>query len=132
MQVTDPIADLLTRIRNAGMARLETLSVPASRLKIEIVMLLKEHRWIRDFRLVQDSKQGLIEIKLNLNPNGESVIRKIQRVSKPGCRIYSGWKNIPVARRGLGLVIVSTSRGVLDGRQAIANRLGGEILAKVW
>lgn len=132
MKVTDPIADLLTRIRNAGLARLEYLNVPASRLKIEIVMLLKENNWIRDFRLIKDNKQGIIRIALKLNKSGSTVIRGLQRVSKPGRRVYVGWKNIPVVRRGLGLVIMSTPRGVVAGRQAIAHRIGGEVLAKVW
>lgn len=132
MYTTDPVADLLTRIRNAGMARLEYLSIPASRLKIEIIMLLKEKKWIRDFKLVKDGKQGIIRVALKFQENGQPVIRQLERVSKPGRRVYVGWKKVPVVRRGLGTLILSTSRGVLDGSEAIKNRLGGEVLAKIW
>lgn len=130
--VTDPIADMLTRIRNANAAGHEQVSVPASKLKAEIARILKEEGFIQDWTWVQEGPQGYLRITLKYGPKRERVLRGIVRVSKPGRRIYVRRSEIPRVRGGLGVAILSTSRGVLTDRQARRLGVGGEVLCYVW
>ena len=134
MNMTDPIADMLTRIRNGVRARLPKIDVPASKLKVEIARILKDEGYIANFRVVEngDGGQGAISIFLKYGPGWERVITELQRVSRPGCRIYCGKGEIPRVYGGLGINILSTSRGVMTGRQAAKTGVGGEILCNVW
>jgi small subunit ribosomal protein S8 len=132
MNMTDPIADMMTRIRNGVRARLPKIDVPASRLKAEIARILKDEGYIANYRLVEDGRQGQIRIFLKYGPGWERVITDLQRVSKPGCRIYCGKGEIPRVYGGLGINILSTSRGVMTGREAAKTGVGGEILCNVW
>ena len=132
MNMTDPIADMITRIRNGVRARLPKIDVPASRLKLEIARILKDEGYIANFRQVDDGRQGAIRIFLKYGPGWEQVITDLQRVSKPGCRIYCGKGEIPRVYGGLGINILSTSRGVMTGREAAKTGVGGEILCNVW
>ncbi len=132
MNMTDPIADMITRIRNGVRARLPKIDVPASRLKTEIARILKDEGYIANYRYVDDGRQGAIRIFLKYGPGWERVITDLQRVSKPGCRIYCGKGEIPRVYGGLGINILSTSRGVMTGREAAKTGVGGEILCNVW
>jgi len=135
MNMTDPIADMITRIRNGVRARLPKIDVPASRLKVEIARILKDEGYIANFRMVDDGRQGgagFVRIFLKYGPGWERVITDVQRVSRPGCRIYCGKDEIPRVYGGLGINILSTSRGVMTGRQAARTGVGGEILCNVW
>lgn len=132
MNMTDPIADMITRIRNGVRARLPKIDVPASRLKTEIARILKDEGYIANYRLVDDSRQGSIRIFLKYGPGWERVITDLQRVSRPGCRIYCGKAEIPRVYGGLGINILSTSRGIMTGREAAKTGVGGEILCNVW
>lgn len=129
---TDPIADMLTRLRNAGMSRQEKLDIPASNLKIEIARILKEEGFIKNFRVLKDRKQNIIRLYLSLDENDASVIMGLKRVSKPGRRIYVGAGEIPRVMGGLGMAILSTPRGVLTDKQSRAAKVGGEMLCYVW
>ena len=129
--VTDPIADLLTRVRNAGMARHRRVDMPVSKLKTEIARLLKENHYIHDFKVLDDGKHGVLRLYLKYYQE-KPVIRELTRVSKPGLRKYVGVQEIPRVRNGLGMAILSTSRGVLTDRQAREAKVGGELLAIVW
>jgi len=133
MSMTDPVADLLTRIRNACQEKHEKVEIPASRLKANVVRVLKEEGFIKNFRLIRDDS-GLVTIKVYLkyDDKGESVIRGIRRVSKPGLRKYSGVESIPKVLGGVGMTILSTSKGVLASQKAAQNKVGGEILCEVW
>ncbi len=132
MSLTDPIADLLTRIRNAVQAKKSELSLPSSRMKVEIVKILKEEGYIRNFKVIDDSKQGILNISLKLNQEGKSVLSGLKRISKPGCRIYCKSDSVPKVLDGLGIAIVSTSRGILTGRQCEEFGVGGEVLCSIW
>jgi small subunit ribosomal protein S8 len=132
MNMTDPIADMITRIRNGVRARLPKIDVPASRLKTEIARILRDEGYIANFRLVDDGRQGSIRIFLKYGPGWERVITDLQRVSRPGCRIYCGKGEIPRVYGGLGINILSTSRGIMTGRDAAKTGVGGEILCNVW
>ena len=132
MNMTDPIADMMTRIRNGVRARLPKIDVPASRLKAEIARILKDEGYIANYRVVEDDRQGSIRIFLKYGPGWERVITDLQRVSKPGCRIYCGKGEIPRVYGGLGINILSTSRGIMTGREAAKTGVGGEILCNVW
>jgi small subunit ribosomal protein S8 len=129
--VTDPIADMLTRIRNAQMARQRRVDMPVSRLKTEIARLLKENHYIHDFKLLDDGRFGVLRLYLKYHQD-KPVIRELRRVSKPGLRKYVGVDDIPRVRNGLGMAVLSTSRGVMTDRQAKAAKVGGELLAIVW
>lgn len=129
--VTDPIADMLTRIRNAGTARHRRVDMPVSKLKVEIARLLKENHYIHDFKLLDDGKHGVLRIYLKFYQD-KSVIRELKRVSRPGLRRYVGVEEIPRVRNGLGLAILSTSRGLMTDRDARSQKVGGELLALVW
>jgi small subunit ribosomal protein S8 len=130
--VTDPVADMLARIKNANTAFHERVDVPASRLKKEIAKLLKAEGFIKNFELVTGEPRDVIRITLKYGQNRERVINGLQRISKPGLRIYSPKGEIPKCMGGLGLVILSTSKGVMSGRQAKRNGCGGEVMAFVW
>lgn len=132
MSMTDPIADLLTRLRNAQLARHHTTTVPASKVKARIVAILKEEGYIEDFKTVTRKPQDDIEIFLKYDPNGSGAIHGIRRESKPGRRVYVGADGIPKVRNGLGVAIVSTSKGVLADHSARTSRVGGELLCSVW
>lgn len=132
MVMTDPIADLLTRIRNANMVRHETLEVPASNIKKEIAEILKKEGFIRDVEFIEDNKQGILRIFLKYGANNERVITGLKRISKPGLRVYAKANEVPKVLNGLGIAIVSTSQGVLSDKEARAKQIGGEVLAYVW
>lgn len=128
----DPIADLLTRIRNAAKSKKREVNIPSSRTKIEIVKILKEEGYIRNFKVLEDGKQGLINVTLKYTEDNASVIGGLRRVSKPGCRIFCARDTVPKVLDGLGLVIVSTSRGVMTGKKCEELGAGGEVLCSVW
>ena len=132
MQVTDPIADLCTRIRNAIMARHDVVEVPASKLKLAIVRVLKEEGYVRDYKFIEDGKQGVLKIRLQRDDAGRFVIREIRTVSRPGLRVYVNRSKIPLVKRGLGVAVLSTSRGVMSGYQAYRRGVGGEVLLTVF
>ncbi|WLR41995.1 30S ribosomal protein S8 [Bacillus carboniphilus] len=132
MVMTDPIADLLTRIRNANMVRHEKLELPASKIKHEIAQILKREGFIRDVEFIEDNKQGMLRIFLKYGANNERVITGIKRISKPGLRVYAKADEVPRVLNGLGIAIVSTSQGVLTDKEARAKQAGGEVLAYVW
>jgi small subunit ribosomal protein S8 len=132
MAVTDPIADMLTRIRNANQALLERVDIPSSRLKVEIAKILKAEGFIRAYKLIDDNKQGILRVYLRFGPGNERVILGLRRVSRPGLRVYRKAHQIPRVISGLGEAIVSTSQGVMTGRQARERTLGGEVLFTVW
>jgi small subunit ribosomal protein S8 len=129
--VTDPIADMLTRVRNAAHARHRRVDMPVSKLKVEVARLLKENHYIHDYKLLEDGQHGVLRLYLKYYQE-KPVIRELRRVSKPGLRKYVGVQDIPRVRNGLGLAILSTSRGVMSGREARENKVGGELLAIVW
>ncbi len=132
MQITDPIADMLTRIRNANSAKHDTVSVPASNMKKAIAQILVDEGYIKSFKVVDDGKQGIIEIALKYGPNKSQVLMGIRRVSKPGLRIYSDVENMPKVMKGLGIAILSTSKGIMTDKDARKANIGGEVLAYVW
>ena len=132
MQITDPVADMLTRIRNANSAKHETVDVPASNLKKSIAQILLDEGYIKAFQVVEDGTQGVIRITLKYNAGKEKVISGLRRVSKPGLRVYVGADELPRVLRGLGIAIVSTSKGVMTDKAARAAHVGGEVLAFVW
>lgn len=132
MAMTDPIADLLTRIRNANVVRHEKLEVPASKIKRGIAEILKQEGFIRDVEFIEDNKQGILRIFLKYGANNERVITGIKRISKPGLRVYAKTGEVPKVLNGLGIAIVSTSEGVVTDKEARAKHVGGEILAYVW
>ncbi|MCJ7843065.1 30S ribosomal protein S8 [Lederbergia sp. NSJ-179] len=132
MVMTDPIADLLTRIRNANMVRHDKLEVPASNIKKGVAEILKQEGFVRDVEYIEDNKQGIIRIFLKYGPNNERVITGLKRISKPGLRVYAKANEVPKVLNGLGIAIVSTSQGVLTDKEARAKQVGGEVLAYVW
>ena len=132
MTMTDPIADMLTRIRNANMVRHEKLEVPASNIKKEIAEILKREGFVRDVEYVEDNKQGIIRIFLKYGKDNERVITGLKRISKPGLRVYAKTNEVPKVLNGLGIALVSTSQGLLTDKEARAKKVGGEILAYVW
>ena len=132
MQITDPIADMLTRIRNANNAKHDTVDVPASNMKKAIAQILLEEGYIKNFQLIDDGTQGVIRITLKYNAGKEKVLSGLRRVSKPGLRVYAGADELPRVLRGLGTAIVSTSKGVMTDKKAREAHVGGEVLAFVW
>lgn len=132
MVMTDPVADMLTRIRNANTVRLEKLEIPASNLKREIAEILKREGFVRDVEYIDDNKQGIIRIFLKYGEESERVITGLKRISKPGLRVYAQKNEVPRVLSGLGIAIVSTSKGVLTDREARSQQIGGEVLAYVW
>lgn len=132
MVMTDPIADLLTRIRNANMVRHDKLEVPASKMKKDVAEILKREGFIRDVEYIEDNKQGILRIFLKYGVNNERVITGIKRISKPGLRVYAKAGDVPRVLNGLGIAIVSTSQGVISDKEARAKKIGGEVIAYVW
>ena len=132
MQISDVIADMLTRIRNANNAKHETVDIPASNLKKSIAEILLEEGYIKNFQIVEDGKQGIIRVALKYAPGKQKVIHGLRRVSKPGLRIYTNCEDMPKVMNGLGIAIVSTSKGVMTDKKARQANVGGEILAFVW
>ena len=132
MQITDTIADLLTRIRNASTAKHTTVDIPASNMKKSITQILLDEGYIKDFKVIDDGKQGIIRVTLKYDENRNSVISGLKRVSKPGLRIYAGCEDLPKVMRGLGVAIISTSKGVITDKKARELNVGGEVLAYVW
>ena len=130
--ITDPIADLLTRIRNANSAHHQTVDIPSSRMKKAVAAILKQEGFIRDFEVVAEGPQGTLRITLKYGPEKEKVITGLRRISRPGLRVYTSRTEIPRVLGGLGLVIMSTSKGVMSGKQAKREGFGGEVLAYVW
>ena len=132
MQITDPIADMLTRIRNAGSAKHDTVDVPASKMKKAIAQILLDEGYIKSYQLVEDNTQGIIRITLKYLPGKEKAITGLRRVSKPGLRVYAGADELPRVLKGLGIALISTSKGIMTDKQARAQHIGGEVLAFVW
>ena len=132
MQITDPIADMLTRIRNAGSARHETVDIPNSKMKKAIAEILLEEGYIKSFQLIDDGTQGIIRVTLKYLPGKEKATQGLRRVSKPGLRVYAGADELPQVLRGLGIAIISTSKGIMTDKKARAQHVGGEVLAFVW
>ena len=132
MQISDVIADMLTRIRNANDAKHESVDIPASNLKKSIAQILLDEGYIKNFQIVEDGKQGVIRVTLKYAPGKQKVIHGLRRVSKPGLRIYSNCEDMPKVMNGLGIAIVSTSKGVMTDKKARQNNVGGEVLAFVW
>ncbi|MFW6131375.1 MAG: 30S ribosomal protein S8 [Candidatus Aminicenantaceae bacterium] len=132
MSFTDPIADMLTRIRNAIHIKKENVSIPSSRMKVEIAKILKEEGYIKNFKVVDDNKQGILNIEFKYTEDNENVISGLQRASKPGCRLYCNKKDIPKVLAGLGITIISTSNGVLTGKKCGELGVGGEVLCYIW
>ncbi len=132
MSLTDPIADMLTRIRNAIQVKKKDVSVPSSRIKVEIAKILKEEGYIRNFKVIDDNKQGILNIALKYKDNKENIITGLRRISKPGCRIYCRNDSIPKVLNGLGIAIISTSEGIATGKTCQERGVGGEVLCYVW
>ena len=132
MQITDSIADLLTRIRNANTQKHESVEIPASNVKKAIVQILLDEGYIKSFTVTEDGKQGVIKVVLKYTEDKAPVITGLRRVSKPGLRIYSDVENLPKVMKGLGIAIISTSKGVMTDRQARNENVGGEVLAYIW
>lgn len=132
MQITDTIADLLTRIRNANSAKHDTVDVPASNMKKAITQILVDEGYIKGFQVIDDGKQGIIRITLKYGENKSQVITGLRRVSKPGLRIYTSCEDMPKVMKGLGIAILSTSKGVMTDRRARKENVGGEVLAFIW
>ena len=132
MQITDTIADMLTRIRNASSAKHETVDIPASNMKKAIAQILVDEGFVKNFQVIDDGKQGMIRMTLKYGENKAPVITGLRRVSKPGLRIYSNCEDMPKVMRGLGIAIVSTSKGVMTDKKARELHIGGEVLAFVW
>ncbi len=132
MQITDSIADLLTRIRNANTAKHDTVDVPASNMKKAITQILVDEGYVKSFQVIDDGKQGIIRITLKYGENKTPIISGLRRVSKPGLRIYSSCEDMPKVMKGLGIAVVSTSKGIMTDRKARQENVGGEVLAFIW
>ena len=132
MSLTDPIADMLTRIRNAVKVKKKEVNIPSSRMKVEIAKILKDEGYIRNFKVIDDNKQGILNLTLKYTYQNESVISGLRRASRPGCRIYSKGDSIPKAFGGLGIVILSTSKGIAPGKKCEELGVGGEVLCYIW
>jgi len=130
--ITDPIADMFTRIRNANTKLLEKVDVPSSKLKIEIARVLKEEGYIANYKSIDDYKQGILRVYLRYTPTGEKVLKGLRRVSKPGLRLYQGYKDLPKVAGGLGIAIISTSKGITSDKKARQGKVGGEIIGYAW
>jgi small subunit ribosomal protein S8 len=130
--MTDPIADMLTRIRNGSKAKLEKVDIPSSKLKLEIAKILKDEGYIKNLKMVKDRRQGVIRVYLKYTDDEAPVIQGIKRVSKPGCRVYAGNDAIPKVLAGLGVAILSTPKGIQTGKQAKKDNVGGEVICHVW
>ena len=132
MVMTDPIADMLTRIRNANQMRHETVEMPSSKIKREIAEVLKREGFIRDAEYIEDNKQGILRLSLKYGKNAERVVTGLKRISKPGLRVYVQSTEVPKVLNGLGIAIISTSKGILTDKEARREQIGGEVIAYVW
>ena len=132
MQITDVVADMLTRIRNANTAKHETVEIPASNLKKAIAQILLDEGYVKSFEVIDDGKQGIIKVALKYGENKQRIIQGLRRVSKPGLRIYAASQDLPKVKNGLGVAIISTSKGIMTDKKARQENVGGEILAFVW
>jgi len=132
MVVTDSIADFLNRIKNAQKARFDKLDIPSSKMKVNLARILKEEGYIKNFKVIRDDKQGQIRINLKYNEDREAAMAGVKRISRPGCRVYVGHDEIPRVMNGLGITILSTSKGIMTDRQARKEHTGGELLCSVW
>ena len=132
MVMTDPIADMLTRIRNANQMRHETVEMPSSKIKKEIAEVLKREGFIRDAEYIEDNKQGILRLSLKYSKDAERVITGLKRISKPGLRVYVGNDEVPKVLNGLGIAIISTSKGILTDKETRKEQIGGEVIAYVW
>jgi small subunit ribosomal protein S8 len=132
MSMTDPIADLLTRVRNALTARHERVDIPSSKVKVSIARILKEEGYIKNFKILKDNKQGILRIFLKYNDDNRPVIKGLKRVSKPSRRVYVGATDIPLVLSGLGVGIISTSKGIMSDREARRQKVGGEMMCSIW
>ena len=132
MSMTDPIADMLTRIRNGAMAKKETVDIPSSNVKVEIAKVLKAEGYISAYKVIKDDKQGILNVALKYDENKKSVVEGIKRVSKPGSRVYVNNDSVPKVINGYGIAILSTSKGLMVDREARKSKVGGEILCNVW
>jgi len=132
MSLTDPIADMLTSIRNALLVKKKDVTMPSSRLKVEVAKILKEEGYIKNFKVIDDNKQGILTLTLKYTDNNRSVITGLEKISKPGCRIYCKGDAVPKVLDGLGIAIVSTSKGLMSGKKCEEKGVGGEVLCYIW
>jgi small subunit ribosomal protein S8 len=132
MGLTDPLADMLTRIRNAGTARFDKVDIPASQMKISLARILKEEGYIKNFKIIKDKKQGILRVYLKYDEVNKPLINGLKRISKPSRRVYASKDEIPQVLGGLGIAVVSTSKGILTDREARRNGIGGEVLCTIW
>jgi len=132
MTLTDPIADMLTRIRNAGMVRKKEVDIPSSNMKVSVAKILKDEGYIKNYKVIDNKKQGILKLFLKYTKEKENVISGLERVSKPGCRIYCKKDSIPKVLDGLGVVVISTSRGIYTGKKCEEIGLGGEVICQIW
>jgi small subunit ribosomal protein S8 len=132
MSMTDPIADMLTRIRNAGHARFDKVDIPASRMKIGLARIFKDEGFIKNYKVIKDNRQGILRVYLKYGDQQQALIQGLRRVSKPGRRVYAGSEELPRVQGGLGVAVISTSKGVVSDRQARKMQVGGEVLCEIW
>lgn len=132
MTLTDPIADMLTRIRNAGMVRKKEVDIPSSNMKVSVAKILKDEGYIKNYKVIDNKKQGILKLFLKYTKEKENVISGLERVSKPGCRIYCKKDSIPKVLDGLGVVVISTSKGIYTGKKCEELGLGGEVICQIW
>ena len=132
MSMTDPLADMLTRIRNAGTAGFDKVDIPASRVKINLAKIFKDEGFIKNYKVIKDNRQGILRVYLKYDDQQKPMIHKIERVSRPGRRVYKGHEDLPRVQGGLGVAVISTSKGIITDRQARKNKVGGEVLCQIW
>jgi small subunit ribosomal protein S8 len=132
MSMTDNIGDMLTRIRNGGKARFDKVDIPASRMKISLARIFKDEGFIKNYKVIKDNKQGILRVYLKYDDRNQPLIQRIERVSKPSRRVYAGMEELPKVQGGLGVAVVSTSKGVMTDRQARKLGVGGEVLCQIW
>jgi small subunit ribosomal protein S8 len=130
--MTDPLADMLSRIRNAGRAGHDKVDIPASRMKIALARIFKEEGFIKNYKVIKDNRQGILRVYIRYDDNQKPLIQRIERVSRPGLRVYVGYEDLPKVQGGLGVAVISTSKGVITDRQARKLKVGGEVLCQVW
>jgi small subunit ribosomal protein S8 len=132
MSMTDPLADMLARIRNAGRAGHDKVDIPASRMKIALARIFKEEGFIKNYKVIKDNRQGILRVYLRYDDEQKPLIQRIERVSRPGLRVYVGHEELPKVQGGLGVAVISTSKGVITDRQARKLKVGGEVLCQIW
>jgi small subunit ribosomal protein S8 len=132
MSMTDPLADMLSRIRNAGRAGHDKVDIPASRMKIALARIFKEEGFIKNYKVIKDNRQGILRVYIRFDDEQKPLIQRIERVSRPGLRVYVGHEDLPKVQGGLGVAVISTSKGVITDRQARKLKVGGEVLCRIW